>query len=249
MLSEGVISSGEPSMQISLLGALMIQLAHAPPSVAHPALSCDPDYFSVEQALNGVPLTGSSGDFRIDAYLALAFATLADMTGLYPSVLFDTRSSTGDMLAVPPQPSPDNPDRWGRIVLRAEPLRRQVQGSDHGLYVTVGIVSHEFGHVLQFHSPGTLLTSPLLCELHADFMAGYFLGALYPELSPERLSAFVRAAQAASDVVHGTPAERERAIRAGYSARAMTPSDAFVSGEIFLLTGSVPSPQAAPPQQ
>lgn len=231
-------------MSITLLSVVLFQFSRPPMDPSFQQLSCEPLSFAVNQALSGARLTSSSGDLRTDAYIASAFVKLADVTGLYPGVLFDSGSSTGKLFAVPPQPTPNNPDRWGRVILGTERLRKELHSSEHGIYGIVGAVAHEFGHVLQFHMQSGLLSSMFVCELHADFMAGYFLGKLFPDLTADRLTAFIRSAQVATDQVHGSPTEREQAILAGYLVRTMTPTDAFASGEIFLLTGSGPSAPA-----
>lgn len=84
----------------------------------------------------------------------------------------------------------------------------------------VGVLAHEFAHVLQYVRGNNLPTK--LKELHADFLAGYYLGR--KRLMSGAVERFARALFEMGDFEfwnpnhHGTPQERVQAMSAGYIA-------------------------------
>jgi len=92
--------------------------------------------------------------------------------------------------------------------------------SDQGGYAVVGVLAHEFAHVLQYVRGNNLPTK--LKELHADFLAGYYLGR--KQLMSGAVERFARALFEMGDFDfwnpnhHGTPQERVQAMSAGYIA-------------------------------
>jgi hypothetical protein len=99
---------------------------------------------------------------------------------------------------------------------------------DGGIAVA-GVLAHECAHVFQLASPDLLKsllmgqTNAVLAELHADFLAGYYL-AKKRNVSPEKLTIMqnVFVYQGAYDRrdphYHGTPGLRGAAMDTGYFA-------------------------------
>jgi hypothetical protein len=101
-------------------------------------------------------------------------------------------------------------------------------GANGGIAVA-GVLAHECAHVFQLASPDLLRylvqgqTSAVLAELHADFLAGYYL-ARKRNVTPESLTTMQRVFvyQGAYDRkdpnYHGTPGLRGAAMDTGYFA-------------------------------
>lgn len=113
-----------------------------------------------------------------------------------------------------------------------------------GGLVIAGILAHEFAHIYQaYHGYRSKLlkdsdtVEPL--ELHADFLAGYHLGLKRIEGQNMDIGAFMDSAFTLGDYQtrerghHGTPKERNRAVREGYKAgiKGMTVDEAAVLGQ------------------
>jgi hypothetical protein len=121
------------------------------------------------------------------------------------------------------QASPDDAVIFGRSLFADQISRYQ----DQGLSV-LAICAHEFGHIVQFHSQ---LERALLrgqstvkrLELHADFLAGYYLGFRKRADSTLRLWSIGDTLNRIGDLLvtsrnhHGTPQERVAAAEAGYN--------------------------------
>jgi hypothetical protein len=101
--------------------------------------------------------------------------------------------------------------------------------NNSGGIAVAGVLAHECAHVFQLASPDLLKglmknrTSAVLAELHADFLAGYYL-ARKKNVTPESLTAMQRVFvyQGAYDRkdpnYHGTPGLRGAAMDTGYFA-------------------------------
>jgi hypothetical protein len=108
-------------------------------------------------------------------------------------------------------------------------LYRDILGSfnDAGMAV-VAVCSHEFAHIYQFSTEhyeklSKLDTTAKPVELHADFMAGYYLStrkAEYPDLNLQGAGQLINAFgdnDFNDPDHHGTPKERVASIEGGYS--------------------------------
>jgi len=111
------------------------------------------------------------------------------------------------------------------------------------------IMAHEFGHIMQYKS-GMTTEGPWRMELHADFMAGWFLGSMQdvqiwpssrPGPAPVTTALMVEHAVKKFFEIgdyafnnsdhHGTPEERAGMVRAGYVARGLDVIKAFAEGK------------------
>lgn len=121
------------------------------------------------------------------------------------------------------------PASQGTILLGLGLLRRQMESANGDIAVAT-VCAHEFGHIVQFFLDfGSIRTQLLsssptakLLELHADFLAGFYLGELRKAHSQINIQV---AGQAFYDIGdtdfgsvthHGTPAERVRALEQGF---------------------------------
>ena len=119
------------------------------------------------------------------------------------------------------------PGTWGTVLYGATLFRQTLAAYDDGGMAVMAVMAHEFGHVAQFAYglDRRLLQGQATVkrvELHADYLAGWYLGrrkAEQPELS----------VWAAGDMLagigdyaffdwnhHGTPEERVAAAEAGF---------------------------------
>jgi len=189
-------------------------------------------------------LIPSSGDRETDHRLGRALLRLAKAFDVNPGCgFFDDRASP-NALAV--QQS-DVPGTEGTVLFGQQLFREVMSRHDDGIAV-LAIFAHEFGHIAQFHSgiQDTLRAGQRtikLVELHADFLAGFYLAQRQAENPGLRL-------WSAGDLIHGlgdnnfsnpghhgTAEERAMAIEGGYRlgreaappfAKAMTAGGEFV---------------------
>jgi hypothetical protein len=121
--------------------------------------------------------------------------------------------------------------RWDGIILLGVNLFKQemvLQGAGPNLPLAA-IVAHEFGHIMQYKA-GMSPEGPWQMELHADFMAGWYLGRVrflaeggfITSEAPESLKVSVKKFFEIGDYAfndplhHGTPEERSRMVQTGY---------------------------------
>jgi hypothetical protein len=120
----------------------------------------------------------------------------------------------------------------GTVWIGIEFVRNLADPSNNGVnggISVAGVLAHECAHVFQLASSDLLKilmkgqTSAVLCELHADFLAGYYL-ARKRNVTPESLTAMQRvfvyqgAYDRADPNYHGTPGLRGAAMDTGYFA-------------------------------
>jgi len=112
-----------------------------------------------------------------------------------------------------------DPRFYGTIYLGIRLLRDEFFSMDKGALAVVGIMAHEFAHILQWKYQSQLIGK--YRELHADFLAGYYLGV--KNYIPYRdLRAFASSLFTKGDYNfwnpdhHGTPKERVDVMNIGY---------------------------------
>ncbi len=129
----------------------------------------------------------------------------------------------------------DNPLSFdGSVYLGVNLIANEIK-TENGLASVNGIMAHEFAHILQEKLKCTLEGARR--ELHADFLAGYYMGRrgtyTSAEISAFGLSIYSKGdADIWSEAHHGTPEQRLSALLAGYRTAALTesPSDAYYAG-------------------
>lgn len=106
----------------------------------------------------------------------------------------------------------------GIILLGYNMLNEELSKSNYKEYAIVGVIAHEFAHILQYEEEEDLPNK--LLELHADFLAGYYLGK--HGFSEEEIEVFAQSLFEMGDYNfwdpdhHGTPEERVKAMVAGF---------------------------------
>lgn len=174
-------------------------------------------------------LTPTSGEPSVDAHIARELGWLMKRTGLTPSIRFASGRNARSV-AIAARAGTLRP---GAIYLDRDLLRRIANDAQAGWPSFVGLTAHEFAHLLQFVRNSNILPREIAktCELHADFLAGYFMGT-HPELStPELINGFIKTAAERASNSHGTAEQRRAAILSGFFTSSEEPEDAFVIGE------------------
>ena len=165
-------------------------------------------------------ISRTTGDDILDSQLSAALIDISDVFGVMPGFVIIDEDGTSNAHAKP-ESLIDN--THGTVLFSRALIFKELRRG--GIAVT-GIMAHEFGHILQFRSRlYELLTNgqptQRLAELHADYMAGYYLGVR--QLSgPMDIQAFLDSIYINGDTKfnttrhHGTPSERRDTVLVGY---------------------------------
>ena len=112
----------------------------------------------------------------------------------------------------------------GTVVFGLNLLDRLLNSAPTGISV-MGVLAHEFGHIVQTVSPETRVlrgSTARLMELHADYLAGFYAGWRKSKDDSISTNSLGRAFLALGDFNtshpqhHGTPDERLAALAAGF---------------------------------
>jgi hypothetical protein len=112
---------------------------------------------------------------------------VADFFGVNPAFGFYDPARLQNPISVEREPlnaffypeDTDIPGSKGTVGFGWYLFQREFYQYDNTGLTVITIVAHEFAHVLQFNRgylPALRVGFPLKSELHADFLAGYFLG-------------------------------------------------------------------------
>ncbi len=163
-----------------------------------------------------------SGNPRLDASLGEILAEMADILAVRPRFAFYQDGGLPNAVALP---ASDYAGSFGTVLFGLTMLSR-VDTMTHGDLFVQAVCAHEFAHVRQYRTPFFARldrpNSVRLVELHADFLAGYYLGRLPQSFGADALVALGRAWETLGDSQftrrehHGTPEERIAAIEAGF---------------------------------
>ena len=126
----------------------------------------------------------------------------------------------------------------GEVVFGESLLLHFLMKGESGKWAILSVMAHEYGHILQMERDVRLYGRPL--ELHADFLAGYYLG----KVLPDSMRTHVRSVMAGcffdfgdywlnSPGHHGTPQERMLVALEGFSRSNMCLEEAFAYGAAF----------------
>ena len=179
----------------------------------------------IPASASGDSVIGSSGDVRLDRTIGVVLADIAYRFSIRPGFAFY------DYLGAPnawASPDPLYKGDQGMVLFGTTLLSQGLSATNYGDMFIMSVCAHEFGHIVQdFSMYGKRLrdnqpTSKLV-ELHADFLAGYYLGnrgATYPV---DALISLGGAWESIGDTAytgnpthHGTPVERLDLIEHGY---------------------------------
>jgi hypothetical protein len=171
----------------------------------------------------GDPTVASSGIDGFDRALGRQLVRLATTFGVQPGFAYVDDGWQPNAIA---SSLSRFPGTWGTVLMGIRLMRSLMARGDGGDIAVLGVCAHEFGHVAQYRSASferLLQAHPTvkLVELHADFMAGYFIGTLRRQRPAIVTRTFELAFQAlgtnnsADPDFHGTPDERLAAVQAG----------------------------------
>jgi hypothetical protein len=197
-------------------------------------------------------LSFSTGNLQTDRLLGRALVRLATTFQVRPGFVFYDDARGMNALATPTTLVPN----YVGTVLFGRRLYERTRSMDINGMTTIAVCAHEFGHIAQF-SLG--LREPLerrhptvkLVELHADFMAGYFIADRkreFPELDIQGAGAMfddLGDTDFGEKTHHGTSAERVGAIEAGYAfgrGRAADVTEAARAGAQFIISRYAATP-------
>jgi hypothetical protein len=109
----------------------------------------------------------------------------------------------------------------GTVLIGESLVRELIEPQDGGLSVA-GVLAHECGHIFQYISEykDSLGVTQRLMELHADFLAGYYMGKK-TGARPDKISVFSRTLIQGGTYTggtndHGTPGQRNAAMDKGF---------------------------------
>jgi hypothetical protein len=171
-----------------------------------------------------------------DALRQHVLPPLAELFGTRPTFLYYDDEAEGRPNALA--------SNDGRILF-GNKLLTDMLARDNGDYAVMAAIAHEYGHMLQFKKVDhEVLFGNLPCfctELHADFLAGFFIRRFRSLFEGADIQA-VGVAWDAWDkhsCTHGTREQRLAAIETGYSfgdpGRRRSIDDAFAQGAEYLL--------------
>jgi hypothetical protein len=140
----------------------------------------------------------------------------------------------------------------GTVLIGLKLIAFLMQSQNGGASVA-GVCAHECGHIYQYSSGaaerfGTTDYGRILRELHADFIAGYYMGRR-KEYTADHVRLFSRTLfdvgtyDFANPQYHGSPALRATSMEAGYhqAATGVAFADAAIKGEAYVrcITGPI----------
>jgi hypothetical protein len=167
----------------------------------------------------------SSGDPETDKFLGLALLRLATTFEVAPGFGFYDDRDGENAFATPDSLTAE--EGFGTVLMGENLFRQLMSGDNFGMTV-LAVCAHEFGHIHQMRqrymaSLVALDTTIKPVELHADFLAGYFLAlrkADHPELNIQTVGAVYETMGDNAFTPpghHGTSRERSAAILAGFN--------------------------------
>jgi hypothetical protein len=218
----------------SALAALTIPgVARAAPVMSHHAgcLGCaqasarfQTDGDMIAPSDRPITILMTSGDLELDRFLGIAVRRLAQTFRVCPGFAFFDDGERPNAFATERSMLPDG---RGTVLMGRRLFYKYMRDANDGGVTVIAISAHEFGHIYQIDSGcqqslARLDNTVRPIELHADFLAGYFLALRnndYPELDLHAVGdAFIYLGD--NNVTdrshHGTPAERYAALDAGY---------------------------------
>jgi hypothetical protein len=170
------------------------------------------------------PIIASSGDREFDYALAQTLSRLSDTFRILPGFAyyndFDGPNAYATRFARMARAD-------GTVLFGQRYLKKMLARPEHPDVAVTAVCAHEFGHILQYK----LRLRPIILagqatvkrlELNADYLAGYYAGALKLKTSNYPAEVFATQKYSAGDrnvnsvQHHGTPEERAAAIVRGF---------------------------------
>lgn len=182
----------------------------------------------------------TTGDAALDRALDASIKRLSDLFGQVPAFGFYREEDHPDistMNAFATKERTDIPGTWGTIGFGTTLFEREMTQFDKNGSTVVAIIAHEFGHIWAMRD-GVMdqmnagQKTVRRSELHADFLAGYFLGLRKKSAPALSLHAAGELFSRIGDYNtqgknhHGTPEERVAASEAGFKVSYLENRDA-----------------------
>jgi hypothetical protein len=175
-------------------------------------------------ATGNEPIIASSGDREFDYALAQALSRITDTFRVLPGFAYYDDFDVPNALAtgIVRMARAD-----GTVLFGQRYLKRLLAWPEHPDVAVTAVCAHEFGHILQYKfklKPIILAGQRTVkrLELHADYLAGYYAGALKLKRLTFPAAVFATQQYSAGDPNvnspkhHGTPDERAAAIVRGF---------------------------------
>jgi hypothetical protein len=173
---------------------------------------------------NGIELLTTSGNSDLDRSINLELSHVAETFNVLPGFGFYDDSDSPNAFALDEDLIVNTK---GTVIFGKQLLSDELAQQSWGGLAVAGFIAHEFGHIFQYQSKFySLLTqaqsTDRLLELHADYLAGYYLGLKRLRSGEMDIKAFLDSLYLMGDTDfnspehHGTPIEREQVMLAGY---------------------------------
>jgi hypothetical protein len=167
--------------------------------------------------LNGPRLIASSGDRYLDQGMMIECRKLASLFGVAPGFALFDDSQGANAFATPETIVPNG--RGGSVLFGYNLLRNEYKKYRES--AIIGVMAHEWGHIFQYAN-GLQGKQGRPMELHADFLAGWYMAAKMNRQADPR-AVFASLYEKGdynfnSPQHHGMPEERIQAGVAGYEA-------------------------------
>jgi hypothetical protein len=177
-----------------------------------------------QQVTRDKPVIASSGDKGFDFALAQTLYRISETFGVMPGFAFydDYDGPNAFAMRASKLGNPDGTVLFGLRYLKAALAQKEYPD----IWVT-SICAHEFGHILQYKRGLDLISGQKTikrCELHADFLSGFYAGRLKLQRPDYPAAVFATQEYAAGNYdyanpsFHGTPDERAHAVVRGFEA-------------------------------
>lgn len=201
-----------------------------------------PEYCSLQGGLfaNGIEMLSTSGDRDLDRSLNFELIHLSESLNVLPGFGFYDDSDGPNAFALNENVIPNT---QGTVVFGIQLLSEELNRHSWGGLAVAGIMAHEFAHIYQYQSGiYRLLTcsqpTHRLLELHADYLAGYYLGLKRLRSGEIDIKAFLNTLYLKGDTDftspghHGTPLERKSVMLEGYKTGLTNNTDVHQVAEM-----------------
>jgi hypothetical protein len=188
-----------------------------------------------------LPIKGKSGDVNLDLALVAELGRIKGIIPVNPGFQYIEENSP-NAYAISETLIPGTK---GTVLLGLKLVSFFMKSQNGGASVA-GVCAHECGHIYQYFSSyaerfATDNNGRILRELHADFIAGYYMGRR-KEYTANHVKLFSRTLfdvgtyDFANPQYHGSPALRATSMEAGYhqAATGVTFADATAKGEAYV---------------
>lgn len=204
------------------LGALSVPALVA--RFTKPCSCCAPRFAAIGGDATSVRIARSSGDAETDRFLGVALGRLANTFKVSPGFAFFDDGENLNAFAVRETLLDNGP---GTVLMGMHLFGRLMARVLDGGITVISVCAHEFGHIHQMQAGyedelKALDKTGKPLELHADFLAGYYLSLRkneHPELDLRAVGGVLHNMgdwHVNSPGHHGTPNERVAALSAGF---------------------------------